>query len=279
MFIRKVILSDVMTSGVLTIIACPILEDELVYSLRKDTEDKDIYLVETEPSKSIKEKFCRYGIGYTEIDGQAFNNGLETFDQSRFSVVIKMLNMALHAEPKDLKSKIEEEVADASASSGVIALYYGMCGNYGWDITKWAEEKGFCPVVVFRDEAGRVCDDCIGVAVGGLDRYRELLKAHTGQMLFTPAVATNWEDFMAANEMFKGMPERNVDMMKWMFEMCGYNTVVQIDTGLGDRENMDRSTEDFAKTYDFNIIRDEGKWPCIYPAEKIYNDAKQMLQS
>ncbi|MGE0014932.1 MAG: DUF1638 domain-containing protein [Candidatus Methanomethylophilaceae archaeon] len=268
-----------MTSGVLTIIGCPILEDELVYNLRKDTEEKDIYLVEAEPSKSLKAKLDRYGIPYTEIDGRAFNNGLETFDPSRFSIVIKMMTLGLHAEPKDLRAKIEEEITDASASSGAIAVYYGMCGNYGWDISKWAEEKGLCPVVVFRDNAGRVCDDCVGIAVGGLDKYRELIKAHTGQMLFTPAVATNWEDFMAANEMFKGMPEGDTDMMKWIFDLCGYDTVVKIDTGLGDRTDMDHATEDFAKTYNFKIIEGDEKWPCIYPAERIYSEAKQILDS
>ena len=140
-----------MTRGVLTVIGCPILEDELIYCLRRDTEDKDIYLVEAEPSKSLRAKLDRHGIPYIEIDGRAFNNGLETFEPSRFSIVIKMLDLGLHAEPKDLRAKIEEEIADASASSGVIAIYYGMCGNYGWDISKWAEEKWLGPVFVFRD--------------------------------------------------------------------------------------------------------------------------------
>jgi hypothetical protein len=42
---------------------------------------------------------------------------------------------------------------------------------------------------------------------------------------------------------------------------------------------MDRATEDFAKTYDFKIIEGDKKWPCTYPAEKIYSDAKQALGS
>lgn len=268
-----------MTSGVLTVIGCPILEDELVYSILNDDENKDIYLVESEPSKSLIKKLERHNIAYTTINGQDFINGTKTFDPSRYSIVIKMLNMALHAEPKDLRAKVEEEAASMSHVSDVIALYYGMCGNFGWDASKWAEEKGLCPVVVFRDEKNRVCDDCVGVAVGGVDNYLKLLKAHTGRMLFTPCVAVNWSDFMDANEMFKGLPEKNIEHMRWLFEYCNYDTVVEIDTGLGDRGEMRKSTKEFAETYDFKIIKGEEHWPNLYPAKRIYRDAKQILRS
>lgn len=268
-----------MSFGVLTVIGCPVLEDELIYNILGDDEDKDIYMVEAEPSKSLRRKLERYGIPYSTIDGRSFTNGMESFDSSRYSIVIKMLDIALHSEPKDLRAKIEEEVSLSSHVSDVIALYYGTCGNFGWDVSKWAEEEGFCPVVVFRDEKGRVCDDCVGVAVGGLDNYRRLLKAHTGQMYFTPGVAVNWNDFIEANDMFKGFPEKSVENMKWTFEQCNYDTVLEIDTGLGDSEDLRKATKEFAETYDFNIVKADDHWPDRYPAEKIYRDAKQLLNS
>lgn len=267
-----------MVSGVLTVIGCPILEDELLYSIRKDTDEKDVYLIENKNCKSIRDKFVRYGVPFSFIDETMFLNRIETLDSSRFSVVIKMLDMVLHAEPKDLKAKIEEEIRSYSDVSDSIALYYGLCGNFGWDVSSWAEENGLCHVSVFRDEKGRICDDCIGVAVGGVDNYRRLLKAHTGEMLFTPAVATNWNDFLAANEMFRGMPEGSEkEYMKWIFDVCDYDTVVKIDTGLGDRADLDRCTKEFADEYDFKIIEAEDTWPCIDPADRIYAEAKSHL--
>ena len=268
-----------MTSGVLTIIGCPILEDELVYSILNDDEDKDIYMVGSEPSKSLRRKLERHNISYMNIDGQAFTNRTKTFDPSRYSIVIKMLDMGLHREPKDLRAKVEEEVMLASNASDVIALYYGTCGNYGWDASKWAKEKALCPVVVFRDEKDKVCDDCISVAVGGVDNYLKFLKAHTGQMLFTPNVAVNWNDFMDANDLFKGLPGKSVENLKSLFQQCNYDTVVEIDTGLGDRNEMRKATKEFADTYDFKIVKADDHWPNLYPTKRIYRDAKRFLSS
>lgn len=268
-----------MASGVLTVIGCPVLEDELLYGILKDNEDKDIYVVEAEPSKSLRRKFERYNIPYVSISGQAFINRKEIFNSSRYSIVIKMLDIALHLEPKYLRSKVEEEVVSVSHVSDVIALYYGMCGNVGWDASKWAEENGLCPVLVFRDEKNRVCDDCVSVAVGGIDNYLKLLKAHTGQMLFTPGVAVNWIDFMDVYDTCKDTSEKSVESMKCLFKKYNYDTVVEIDTGLGDSEEMRKATKEFAETYDFNIVKAEDHWPNLYPAERIYSDAKQFLNS
>lgn len=267
-----------MTSGVLTVIGCPILEDELIHSILSDNEEKKIFIIDTEPSKSLEGKFERYGIEYNKIKEESFLNSNGCMDRSDFNIVIKMLDMGLHREPKDLRSKVEYEVVSVSEVSDVIALYYGMCGNHGWDVTKWAEENGLCPVVVFRDKDGRVCDDCIGVAVGGTDKYRQLLKVHTGQMLFTPSVAVNWDDFMASNEMFRRSHENGVEYMRQLFDLCGYDTVVKIDTGFGDRDDMDKATVDFANTYDFKIIEGDDHWPDPYPAKRIYDDAKKLLR-
>lgn len=267
-----------MTSGILTILGCPILEDELIFGIINDDEYKEIRLIETEPSKSLMRKLERNGISYTTVDeNEFFMNGLKE-EPSGFSIVIKMLDMALHREPKNLREEIESEVMKFSEVSDAIALYYGMCGNHGWDMTEWAEENNLCPVVVFRDKKGNVCDDCVAVAVGGTDKYRELLRAHTGKMYFTPGVAVNWNDFLAANGMFGCDMVNNVERLKWIFDQCNYDAVVQIDTGLGDYEEMCESTEEFAETYDFKIIEAEDYWPDLYPAQKLYRDAKNALK-
>ena len=75
---------------------------------------------------------------------------------------------------------------------------------------------------MFKDKEGRVCDDCVGVAVGGLCGYQRLIKEFTGVMLFTPAVATNWVDFLGASDMMKGyvgVGDTKANM-KNILEMC-----------------------------------------------------------
>ncbi len=264
-----------MTSGILTLIGCPILEDELIYSIMNDKEEKDIRIVNTEPSESLLRKLDRNRIRYAVIgEDEILEKGIAGRDCD-FSIIIKMLDMALHRKPEELRERIEQDIISFSKVSGAIALYYGMCGNYGWDVTKWAEEKGLCPVLVFRDRKGNVCYDCIAVAVGGTDKYRKLLRAHTGHMYFTPGVAVNWNDFVATGEPSEGGWKNNKERLKWLFEQCNYDSVLQIDTGLGDYGEMRKSVKEFAETYDFEIIEADDQWPDLYPADKLYNDAKK----
>ena len=53
-----------MAKGILGIIICPMLDDNLVYSLDKDPEEKDIVLVDTGNQCPIVRKLERHGIPY-----------------------------------------------------------------------------------------------------------------------------------------------------------------------------------------------------------------------
>ena len=163
-------------------------------------------------------------------------------------------------------------------------MYYGMCGNYGMDLSKWAEEHLSIPVTTFRDCNGRVCDDCVGVAVGGLSGYQHLIKDYTGVMLLTPAVATNWEDFLGASDMAKGLdvlgPGDKREQMRWLLEMCGYTSEVMIDTGLGivSEEEFEKSAKDMSDSLGLKILRaDPSKYVDHGPMNRIYADSKADL--
>ena len=194
-----------MTKGILGAIVCPMLEDELIHSLSTDPEEKSVYVIDTPYNGSLKRKLEYYDVPFTEIDEFDFLNHGADIDRDRFNVVIKSKNLGLHAEPKVLMDDLQNELVMIQGRVDAVAMYYGMCGNYGWDLTKWGKENVSFPIEVFRDCNGRVCDDCVGVSVGGLDGYLRLIKEFTGVLLVTPAVATNWEDFLGASDMAKGM--------------------------------------------------------------------------
>lgn len=279
-----------MTSGVLGIIACPMLEDELIHLIRTDEENKVLYVIENDHSKSLRHKLDISSIGYVLLDEKDFFSGIIKVDKSRFNIVIYMNNLGLHAEPKQLKVKIEEEIMEIQPHVDAIGLYYGLCGNYGWDITSWCKENGFKPTEVFRDMEGRVCDDCVGVCVGGGPRYLELEKTYTGMLYVTPAIASNWLDFLAAGDMMKGIESMNKieslrelgirtpdDYMRWMFEMCGYKNMVQIDSGIGNRDDFDVSIEDMSRRLNLKILQAEPGWATLQPAEDLYAACRRNL--
>ncbi len=279
-----------MTKGILGIVACPMLENELIYSLKADEGVDNIYVVDTEHCGSLRKKLDFNGLAYRMVGFDDFLSDNLVIDRLKFSIVIYMNDLGLHAEPKDLKAFVEEEIESIQSHVDVLGIYYGLCGNYGWDLTSWCKEKGFCPTEVFRDDQGHVCDDCVGVCVGGGPRYFELEKTYTGMLYVTPTIASNWRDFLSASDIMKGIDSMNRieslrefniktpdDYMRWMFKMCGYQNILQIDNGLEDRSVFDRYTDEMSTNLDLEVLQAESGWATIQPAEDLYAACKRDL--
>lgn len=272
-----------MTHGTLFVIACPMLEDELIHCIMEDSENKRVVVLDGEHNGSLKRKMDANKVPYETMDEWDFMHDCNDLDrENSFNIVIRMMNLALHAEPQNLKKTLQEDLVMLQGHVDAGALYYGMCGNYGWDITAWAKEHLSFPVATFRDRQGRVCDDCVGVAVGGYDGYKRLIKEFTGVMLFTPEIATNWEDFINASDMMKGVGKGDGSgkaQIKEILDMCGYNSVVQIDTGYEPREEFDKATKEFADYMNFKILQASPDYADRWPANNLYEECKKMLKS
>ena len=269
-----------MTKGILGAIVCPMLEDELIHSLSTDPEEKSVYVIDTPYNGSLKWTLEYYDVRFTEIDEFDFLNHGAGIDRDRFNVVIKSKNLGLHAEPKVLMDDLQNELVMIQGRVDAVAMYYGMCGNYGWDLTKWGKENVSFPIEVFRDCNGRVCDDCVGVSVGGLDGYLRLIKEFTGVLLVTPAVATNWEDFLGASDMAKGMdifPGDKNEKMRTLLHMCGYENAVQIDNHLEPRDEFDRATKEMCDALELKILQADPGYIDTGPMERLYSTSKRNL--
>lgn len=270
-----------MTYGTLCVIACPMLEDELIYCMKNDPEEKRIVVLNTDHNGSLKRKLDYNKLPYELMDEWDFMHDCNDLDREKsFNIVIRMMDLALHAEPKSLMNTLQEDLVMLQGHVDAGALYYGMCGNYGWDISKWAESHISFPVATFRDRHGRVCDDCVGVAVGGYEGYKRLIKEFTGVMLFTPEIATNWTDFLSASDMMKGVADKDRNskaQIKTILDMCGYTSVVQIDTGYEPREEFDAATKEFADYMQFKILQASSDYPDKWPAENLYSQCKKLL--
>lgn len=277
-----------MTNGTLGIIACPMLEDEMLWSLRNDKEEKHIFLADNEHKDSTQSKLEFWHMPYKLIPEDDLMNG--NFPKEGYTVAILMNDLALHAEPKDLMKKIEDQVTQMSGAVDAIACYYALCGNYGWDISAYAKENGLKPTAVFRDHTGRVCDDCVGVAVDGGENYLKLEKTYTGMFFVTPAIAHNWKVFVGAGVDAKAVLSVDKEVLeslgitdedsycRWLLELGHYQNYVVMDTGLEtSREQFDKDMENFEKsTYLKPIVIGDG-WLSLKPAEGLYRDAKASL--
>ena len=269
-----------MTIGTLGIIGCPILEDEIFHSMTKDEEEKKIFIVDNRPAASIKEKFEAKDVPFTLIDEESFISGNYEIDRKNgYNVVIIMNKLGLHSDPKFLKNTLEEQIQSYQTRFDALSLYYGMCGNGGWDVTEWAKENVSIPVFVFREKSGRVCDDCIGVAVGGPDSYYRLVKKYAGMFFVTPAIAANWDEFAKELDFCKGFEIMDIHTVAEVFEVFGYRYAVKIDTGLGIQGDLfDDRCKYVAKQTGLNLIVAEPDFVDIYPTEHLYKESKAALE-
>ena len=271
-----------MASGIMFAIVCPMLEDELIFSLENDADTKNVCVLDAPYNGSFKKKMNEHGVGFSTMSEEQFMSGDNGLDRSKYNVVVRMKDLGLHRDPAKLKETVEKDLTDLQGKVDCVALYYGMCGNFGWDPSEWANDNLDYPVRIFKDEEGRVIDDCVGVAVGGLDGYRSLLREYKATMFFTPAIATNWLDFLSASDMmayFEGSDdvETTKANLKMVMKLAEYRGVTQIDTGYEDREEFDKCTKDFADYNEFETFQCRPDLVDQGPAKRLYAESKALL--
>lgn len=278
-----------MAKGVLGIIICPMNDDYLIHSICTDREVGRIVLLQNKYSDGIKAKLERRGVQFDIVPEYFFDNGNMVFDKKILNVVIKSNDLGLHAEPKDLKDFVQREIAELQPLVDAVGLYYGICGNFGWDISEWCKEKGFKPTAVFRSLDGRVCDDCVAIAIGGTEKYKQLEREYKGMFYVTPAIADNWVAFVGAGDIGKQLKSISKetleelgihgedDYMRWMFEIGHYEHILMIDSGLGDTAAFEKQVEGMGKTLNLKPIRCAEGWATLECAEELYKECKAFL--
>lgn len=267
-----------MTSGNLCMMTCPMLEDEMVYNLSTDLEEKHVFLIDNEYTKTLLPKMEDYNVKYTFVTLEDFLNNNIQYIENEYNVVIWMMNAGLHEEPEILKTEIKKLLKEADGCADCFLLYYGLCGNGLLGIDDWAKEELQSEFAIMRDSCGRICDDCICVPLDGTDNYLKLLRKYAGIMYLTPAFACNWDEFSKHMSMFKGMGTEDDEMMKLILEMAGYTKVMKIQTGLGDQKNFQKCCEDYAAKYNLNLVELEDGWVSTVAADKSYETAKNLLK-
>jgi hypothetical protein len=238
-----------------------------------------VYVVDTPPSDTIRKKMELYGVPFSVVSEWDLNNGYSDIDREKgFNVVLYMNNLALHKEPENLRRTIEDQLKFHQNHFDVIALYYGTCGNAGWDVCKWASENLDVPVFVFRDKKDEVCDDCVGVAVGGHSQYCEFVKKYKGMFFVTPAIAENWETYAFEMDFSKGYEKMGITTVREVFQFFDYKNAVKIDTGIGvNGEGINKGWEHFLDDTGLIFVTVDPEEVDLYPTERLYAEAKDAL--
>ncbi|HEY3421172.1 MAG TPA: DUF1638 domain-containing protein [Methanomassiliicoccales archaeon] len=267
-------------SGRLMMMACPMLEDEMIHNLTTDPDEKRIFLVTNKNIETLLPKLKSNNVEFEQISEDDFFNENANVPREGYNIIIWMMSLGLHSEPKTLAAEIRRLMLTVPGHADGIALYYGLCGNGLEGIREWGRENLPIPMTLFTDREGKLCDDCICVPLGSSERYLNLMKKHCGVMYLTPAVACNWKEFLYHTELFKGLDTIDMsrkEFMKLMLDMAHYKQCLKIQTNLGDQAIFQEKCEEYAKELELELIELEGGWVSTEVADRMYAEAKSFL--
>lgn len=259
----------------MSIISCKIMQDEIVWILENDSSIDEIIIVENENVREFAEKLTKVNLQYTMLSLEDISLRSEIKSEyDKYTVLIYLMELGLHINPKELKNKVYKTVKILAPFSSGILLFYGLCGNVLGNIEKDFEVNSLpCPVRILKDKNHRIVDDCIGATVGGTENYLRILKSvsDSGTYLFTPMYSKGWRELIQLDKLHSD-PSKALKLMKKTHEIIGYTRVAKINTGLEYTENFDASIREFAELFDFEILEfDDGNQKIF---EDCYNELK-----
>jgi hypothetical protein len=282
---------------VLSIIACEMLEDELVYILSKDNDLNKLFVAENRQCfrfvRKLKSENChprlfpldRVSFFLKEINTPMsvkipnillrvpfFGKVLENMKNKNgeiITVVVNILKLDLHIDCGILRSEICRNIREMANFSDGILLFYGNCGHSLRSLE--ADLKNIdCSLYFLKDENGDIVDDCISVALGGNDIYAEVMQSGNGTGMFylTPMWASSWEKMKKESI---GTTDFDKNFLKNPLYKKMYKKVVKISNEISKGEEFDANILNFSRTFDMSIVEIKGSMEI---ARKSYLDAK-----
>lgn len=281
---------------VLSIIACEMLEDELVYVLSKDHDLNQLIVVESRQSfrfvRKLKSRNCqprlfpldRVPTFLKEANNAVSVNPLRLLlkfpffkkishnirdknkekNKEKTIAVVNTLKLGLHADSQLLRSEIYQNIKKMAAFSDGILIFYGNCGH-SLRNTEADFKDLHCSLYFLKDKKGDIVDDCISVALGGNDTYAEVMQSGngTGMIYLTPMWASSWKQMRTESNDTSDFNEN--------FLRQHYRKVVKISNEISIGSEFDKNVLNYARTFDMSIAEMEGSMEI---ASRSYLNAK-----
>lgn len=248
---------------VLSIVACRMLEDELVHLLSNDEEVRELLLVDGRECLSLSAKLRAQNrphllLGLDKIaphlqERQSRPSGIFSRRSAQpkaadLAVVVSPLRLGLHSDLDLLKAAVYDNIRRLAAFSDGILIFYGKCGNALADLEHDLSDLA-CPLYFLSDARGERIEDCIALALGGNAEYDRTLAEHQDVALFmTPMWACNWKTM--GEEAASG---KRLDLGA-MLKGTGMKKVARIDTGLCFEPGFIEKVDGFAREFGLERI-------------------------
>lgn len=263
--------------SVLGIVACGMLEDELVHVLSKDRELQQLIIVENRGSsvflRKLRLRNCNPRTAFLDripmlLKGHSSSGFrvparfissfpiLKMFCRKRksreeVSVVVNLLSLGLHADLEILKAEVYRNIREMASFSDRILVFYGICGHALGRLEDDLADLE-CPLFFLKDRNGETIEDCISLALGGNEAYARVMAKFQGMgtIYLTPMWASSWKKLENENG--------NRDFNKHYLKNPLYCLTAKIDSGLADDPEFHANVKEFACTFDMEVVNLRG---------------------
>ncbi len=263
---------------VLSILACKILQDEIVWLLSNDSEIDNILVVESDNISEFTKKLDEQYVPYEILPHDKVPDKVEENDEDKLNVVVNFREVALHMILNRLRSEIYKNIEEMTPYSNGILLFYGLCGNVLGKVEEdFPVDKCGSIVRILKDNEGWIVDDCIAATVGGCVKYSNLLKECNKEPAFflTPMFANSWKEFPLTGYDFDTDPEEALRLTKMINDLGGYSRAAKVNTGLMYVKDFDERVEEYAEMFGYSIFEINGDQEIF---ENCYRSLKNELE-
>jgi hypothetical protein len=252
----------------ISVIGCEILEDEIIYLVENHEDIDNVVVLKNEDTERLMIKLEKFDSSRIH-EVESLNDPI--IDELKgLTLIVWIKPMALHSKPDKLRDDVISSIKELERCSDCIILFYGLCGNAFKKIED-IEADFNVPVIILRDSTGEVVDDCIGLVLGGSEKYLENLRKFSGTFFLTPMWADNWREMFNKVQILEDPDD--VEGAKYVFDCVGYKRVVKLDTGLGEENKFEDQVQEFADLFEFERDRVPGTLEII---DRIFTEAKEL---
>ncbi len=251
--------------GVLGVLTCEVLELEFAHLLCADGDIGRLTVLDDGRSARL----------LSALDGSRDGDvrrisALEEFAPdggSQPEVLIRVLELGLHVWPKKLRDALVEAAREMGEHVDALLLGYGLCGNALESPRELLSDVGV-PVFSPMDQDHPV-DDCVGLLIGGRERYYAEQCKVAGTFFITPGWAHHWRRMFE-----REMGGMSVDLARRLFEH--YERTLLISNPVTSDQEMRESIREFVDTFGFRVETCAGTMDIL---ERTWEEAKGSLSA
>jgi hypothetical protein len=265
-------MSTSIKTGVMGIVGCQVLEDEIAYVVSHDEDIKRVLIIDGTQERTIAEKIRKMAPSKLVMSfGEEFN--FKQFQMSpELTVILWLKPISLHQSPPTLREDVMKAVKALEPLTKSVMLFYGQCGS-AFRNMEIITNGVHVPLTILKDADGSLIDDCFGTALGGKEEYRLFLVGQPGPSYVINSMwAANWRHFMFETQMLRD--PNDLEEAKEIFKYMDYKRVVGLNTGLADQAVFEHQLEEFGRLFE---LQPENRRCSLRIVESAYREAKQHL--